>query len=536
MKPVALATAVLLVALATVVWPLPLHLVNWVDGHWDAFFSVWRLAWVADALVDPGLHLFNAPIFHPHDRTLAFSDAVLLPAVVAAPLRYAGVAPVLVYNLVLATAFVTSGLALFALVRELTGRWDAALVSATIYMLAPYRLEHFNHLEMQMAAFMPLGLWFWHRAVDRPSAASAAAAVGAGVLQWLSCIYYGLLFAPYALVMAAIEWARVPSHRRAWLGGAMAAAGLVGVIVIALYSRPYLASRQRTGDRPPEQLAGYSATPFSYVAVNPRNAVYGAVLPTQGNTETRQFPGLLALALGAIGAVVTPWSRRKLAYLAAGVVAFDLSLGSNGLLIPLLRELVVPYRGLRAPARAGILVLLTLSVFAGWGASVVLARMRTVGASSMTLAIMVIVLVVEYRMPPDPWAAPESGKEQHLGITRGAVAIELPMALPERIEETVDAWYMVSRIGAWPSLVNGYSGYYPDDYIILLDRIRLFPDDRALREIARVGTTVIAVHQRWYGSRFEQIISALDERKDVERVGHYQEDSYEVVVYRIVRR
>jgi hypothetical protein len=535
MKPVALATAVLLLALAMVVWPLPLHLVNRVDGHWDSFFSVWRLAWVADAVVDPGLHLFNAPIFYPHDRTLAFSDAVLLPAVLAAPLRYAGVAPVLVYNLVLATAFVTSGLALFVLVRWLTGRWDAALLSATIYTLAPYRLDHFNHLEMQVAAFMPLGLWFWHRAVDRQSAASAAAAIGAGVLQWLSSIYYGLLFAPYVLVLATIEWAIVPAHRRAWLAGAMAAAGLVGVIVIGLYSLPYLASRQRTGDRLPEDVAGFSTTPFSYFAVHPRNAVYGAVLPTEGNTETRQFPGLLALALGAIGAAATPWSRRKWAYLAAGVTAFDLSLGTNGLLIPLLRELAVPYRGLRAPARAGILVLLTISVFAGWGAAVVLSRMRTVRASRMALAIMLIVLVVEYRTPPDLWAAPESGKEQHLGLTRGAVAIELPMPLPERIEENVDPWYMVSRIGAWPSLVNGYSGYYPDDYVILLDRIRLFPDDRALREIARVGVTVLAVHQRWYGSRFEEIVSALEQRSDVERVGQYQEDAYQVVVYRVIR-
>src|SRR5262245_40542317 len=119
MKAGALAADILLVALSIVVWPLPLHLPDRPAGHWDAFFSIWRLAWVADALMEPGLHLFNAPIFYPHERTLAFSDAVLLPAALAAPLRYAGVAPLLVYNLVLGTAFVTSGLAVFGLVKSL---------------------------------------------------------------------------------------------------------------------------------------------------------------------------------------------------------------------------------------------------------------------------------------------------------------------------------------------------------------------------------------------------------------------------------
>ncbi len=135
-----------------------------------------------------------------------------------------------------------------------------------------------------------------------------------------------------------------------------------------------------------------------------------------------------------------------------------------------------------------------------------------------------LVLVVEYRTPPDVWAAPPSGEAQHMGLTRGAVAIELPLALPERLDRSADAWYMVARIGAWPSLVNGYSGYYPPDYLTLADRIRLFPDDRAIREIARIGVTVLAVHERFYGPQFKEIVDALERRDDVERVGQYQED------------
>jgi hypothetical protein len=318
--------------------------------------------------------------------------------------------------------------------------------------------------------------------------------------------------------------------------GAIAAAGLVGLLVIGVYSQPYLANRGETGDRVPAQVARFSATPFSYFAVPDHNAVYGNVLSPLGRAEMRQFPGLLALALSVIGAVATPWSRRKYAYLAAGVVAFDLSFGTNGLLLPLLRELAVPYRGLRAPARAGILVLLTISVFAGWGASVVLSRARTEIARRLAVAVMLLILVIEYRTPPDLWVAPDSGGGEHLGLTRGNVVIELPVALPERLDRSVDAWYMVSRIGAWPSLVNGYSGYYPPDYLTMADRIRAFPDDRAINEIVRMGATVMTVHQRWYGDGFRAVVDALEQRSDVERVGESREGSDAVVVYRLARR
>jgi hypothetical protein len=503
------------------------------SGHWDSFFGIWRLAWIADAIRTPGLHVFDAPIFHPHQLTLAFSDAMILPSVLAAPLRYAGLGPVLAFNIVLAAAFLTSGLAVFGLVRRLTGSTEASLVSATIFTLAPYRLDHLDHLEMQTAVFVPAALWLWHRAVDRQSAAAAAGAVSMGVLQWLSAIYYGLLFAPFALAVGAIEWAHVARARRPHFIAAIAAAGIVGATVIALYSRPYLANRAETGDRDPLVVAEYSASPLNYLAVHPHNATYGRLLSGFGRGELRLFPGLLALLLAGAGLAVAPWSRRTWAYLAAGVVAFDLSLGTNGLLLPLLRELVIPYRGLRAPARAGILVLLTLSVFAGWGTLAALSRASTPIGRRLIVAGLLAVLIVEYRTPPDLWAAPASGPAEHLGLTRGTVALHLPVAVPERLDRSADAWYMVASIGAWPSLVNGYSGYYPPDYLTLADRIRQFPDDRAVKEIARVGVTVIAVHERFYAEQFKEIVDALARRADVERVGEYREFGYAVVVYRI---
>ena len=207
-----------------------------------------------------------------------------------------------------------------------------------------------------MAAGMPCALWLWHRAADAGAARSAAAAVGSLVLQWLSCIYYGLLFAPFLGVMIAADWLGIPADRRRRVFAGLAVAALAGVVVIALYSMPYLANRDSTGDRDAADVTAYSATLSSYLGVSPHNALYGGWLSRFGGAESRLFPGFAAAALAVVGLVAGPWNRRRWGYLAAGVLAFDLSLGANGILFPLLREWVLPYRGLRAPGRAGVMV------------------------------------------------------------------------------------------------------------------------------------------------------------------------------------
>ena len=101
-----------------------------VSPHFDARFSIWRLGWIAHSLATAPTHIFDANIFYPARTTLAYSDAMMLEGVLAAPLFWLGMSPVLIYNLALFAGFVGSGMAMFVLAREVTGRNGAALVSA----------------------------------------------------------------------------------------------------------------------------------------------------------------------------------------------------------------------------------------------------------------------------------------------------------------------------------------------------------------------------------------------------------------------
>jgi hypothetical protein len=134
---------------------------------------MWRLAWVAHAIRTAPADLFNANIFHPEPLTLAYSDAMLLPGVILAPLFWAGAHPVIVYNLALFTAFIVSGLAAFWLAREVTGHAGGAMVAGVIYAFAPYRFTHYAHLELQFVFWIPLLLLAIHRTLPRPQRAAA---------------------------------------------------------------------------------------------------------------------------------------------------------------------------------------------------------------------------------------------------------------------------------------------------------------------------------------------------------------------------
>jgi hypothetical protein len=531
----AAASLVLLAATLVVTWPLGAHLTTHATGHWDSFFSIWRLAWIADAVRSQELVLFDAPIFYPQLRALALSDAVLLPGLIVAPFRYLGIAPTIIYNAALLAGFVTSGLAMFVLVRSLTGRADAGMVGALIFMLAPYRLDHLDHLEMQMAAWMPTAFWLWHRAVDRGTAGAAAGAAGSVALQWLSCIYYGLLFAPLLGVMIAVEGVGVSRDRRGRVLAGLAIAAVAGVAVIAWYSLPYLANRDATGDRDAGSVLTYSATLSSYLGVSPYNALYGSSLSGFGGAEHRLFPGITALALAVLGLFAGPWDRRRWGYLAAGLLAVDLSLGANGIVFPLLREWVLPYRGLRAPGRAGVMSLLVVAVFAGFGMSFLAARLANARRAAVLAAVLGVVMLVEYRHPPDLWEAPPPTVVPELGLVRGHVVAEMPIAPPERLDLSVDASYMVDRIGTWPRLVNGYSGFHPFAYRVMADRVRAFPDGRSIRELSRLGVTVVTVHEWRYRERYATIIRELRLRTDVEPAGEYGEVGKRVAVFQILK-
>ena len=168
-RPLIGVSALLTALTVMLTWPQALHMGTQLPAHQDPLLSIWRVSWFAHALTGSVRHLFDGNIFYPSPGTLAYSDATALEGLLAAPWLWAHVNPVAVYNVLLLTGIISSGIGMFVLARYLIGNDDAALVSAVIFTLVPYRIEHFMHLELQWTIWMPLAFWAVHRTFDRGS-------------------------------------------------------------------------------------------------------------------------------------------------------------------------------------------------------------------------------------------------------------------------------------------------------------------------------------------------------------------------------
>src|SRR5262245_18036518 len=195
LRDVALAAGMLTTALAFVTWPYAAAFTNGLPDNIDPMFSIWRLSWFAHAL-RAHVPIANANIFYPETGTFAFSDTIFLLDAVAAPFLWLGVDKVVVYNLLLTAGFIGSGLAVFMAARALQISSQAALVGAAIFTLAPYRIEHIVHLELQwlvgsIAAVVSIVL-----IAIRPSLCVASALAASLVVQFLTSIYYAVFVLP----------------------------------------------------------------------------------------------------------------------------------------------------------------------------------------------------------------------------------------------------------------------------------------------------------------------------------------------------
>jgi hypothetical protein len=509
--------------------PLITDLSGLIGAHGDSYFSVWRLAWVAHKLPTDPLHLFDANIFYPHPATLAYSDAMLLPGAVLAPLHWLHVSPIAVYNLALLGAFVASGVAACLLVTELTGSFAAGLLGGVIFGFSPHRFEHFDHLELQFAFWIPLAVLAWHRALSRERGYFIVGLLVTG--QVLSCIYHGMFLLLWLGVLTVVRLYRMP--RRAV--HATVKMLVIPLIVLAVYSVPYMRSRADVGERNPSEIAGYSAVPSDFLSAPSNNRFYGWT-DFLGANERHLFPGFVALALLVVG-FWPPLDRTRMLHAVGLALAVDLTLGFNGGLYQFLYAWVLPFRGLRVPARADILVLLGTAVIAGFGLTRITRTIRRPQLATAVSVVLIAAASVECLASPRLIPVPKDISVWYASLrTRpNTVIFEWPVTVPWRLYKMLDVEYMYRSTRHWQPLINGYSGKYPNSYIELLYDMRSFPDTKTIAELKRRGVTVLVLHEE-QGTRpsYTYAVERLVRDPSIKVIAEDWEDGHRVAFFELL--
>lgn len=463
----ALVLALFTVLAVAVTWPMATRPDRLSFQNEDTYSNMWVIAWVVHQAVRDPLNLFEANIYYPHRHSLAFLESQLPQALQAAPVLLLGGSPVLAHNLLLIATFALSGVAAYALARDLGCVRSGSLLAGIGYAFCAFRYDHAVHLQCLSVQWLPLALLFLRRSIRGPSRWNLAGLAVSALFQALSSGYYALLVAVALGVALAVE-GREALQRRSLPKVVLA---LVAAAVLAgLTFLPYRAIQNRQGmARKRAEYLHWSARWSSYVDPGKYPSMpYLDWMRRATQNRAPLYPGAAVLVLAAIGAAgirrSTP-ARLAAALAATGVL---LSLGPEiqvgGATVPGPFELLRLLPGgsiIRVPSRMGILGILGLDLLAALGWTWLAARFQWRPKAEWAGAVALCAFAFAEGYPAalsyTVKAIPEPPPSAHWLATapRGPV-LEIPWDDP-RLGGLYEYW----STAHWQPMINGWGGMEP---------------------------------------------------------------------------
>ena len=503
-------------------WPLATNPATLsLNDNGDAQLNEWILAWIVHQLPRDPANLFNGNIFYPAKGSLAFSEPLIVPAIMAAPVFWLGGSPVLAYNLLLLLGFTLTALATYAVVVSWTEDRPAALLAGSLFAFNTHLLTRLPHLQAIHAYGLPLTLLFTDGLIRQPRMSLACCLA----LTMASMAYtsgYLVVFATIAVAVALI--ARLAEWRHRWRGivTAFALAALAAALLALPVVLQYRAVAAEHGMvRSLENVRQFSASLTGYLAATGRMHFSTWSARFYGNPVDTFFPGVVAILLTVLGLWRTcrtgAHSGRVLMLACIGVTGFVLSLGVKTPIYAWLYAVFPPAQGLRAAARFGNLFLLAMAILAGLG----FAGLRQTYSSrrwQVAAAIAAIVLVnIEALRAPYEYRRFDGipGIYQLLAAeTEPVVLVETPFYPAHAAFQNAE--YLLNSTAHWRPLMNGYSGYTPASYRRVAWTFWNFPREDAIEAMRHAGVTHFTVHPQRLGDRAQDTIDRLSRRTDVE--------------------
>ncbi|MFL6262978.1 MAG: hypothetical protein ACJ76Y_25035 [Thermoanaerobaculia bacterium] len=503
-----LALALLYTAVTLVYyWPLPRLFGDHIGEYGDSLFNLYVLKWGVHQIRLGFPDFWSPTMFFPTRGTLAYSDHLLGPAfhlflfLQVIPNAVAG------YNFLFLSSYVASALAVCWVLRRGGLSWIAAGLAGWMYAFSSFRLAQFPHLQILIAQWIPLTLWFWDRLLARRTGKDAALFLLFYLLNLTGGCYLAYMI---HFPMLAIFASRALAERRELFSfrllRLLLPVGLVAGVAAAALFLPYArVAREQRLSRPESEIETYSARLASYFSPSSENLYSGGTAERllEGvfgdaalhRPENELFAGFLPTVLFFIGAwrglrrgPADPWAR---GLALSGLLCFALSFAR--VYVPLAH--VVPgLSGMRVPARFYAFVSLTLVFFAGRGVDDLLGRVsgpRARAAAAVGLAVLLAVELAPRRIDWRPVPREEELPRAYAWL-RDEPSVKAIVELPLRSDD--ENLYLYAATLHWKPIANGYSGYLADSYVGLLNNLPLLPHADGFNRLRGMGITHVVLH------------------------------------------
>ena len=472
----------------------------------DTRLYLWTLGWDLQALKTNPLGIFDANIFFPETRTLAYSEHLIGAALLALPLSFLTSNLDLILNFVLLLATFLTALGCDRLARECGASTRGALLSGIVGAFAGPKLARLSQAHLATLHFIPWALAFAIRYLREGRRRDLLATLALFTAQSLTSGHGGLFLA----LALAILFTSALTTKIIRPGKVVGDCGLAGALLLLInvpFVIPYYEVRERVElTRSIEDAEGWTPTASSWLLSPTRtqSLVLSKVAPLAPDVESANaslFPGFVFLGLtglGLFGLIRHRESRTSggLGLAVLALITLWLALGPAFGVYRLAYSIFPGFDLIRVPSRFFLLTLTAMAALAALG----LDRIRRRGVAWTLIALATIECL------PLPWSAP------HDPIVTPPIdawlatqpkpfrVVELPIPLPDNSvrQARFHSEYMIHGAAHWQKMVNGYSSLVPPFHTDLYRELHEFPTEAGLAELERLGINYVIVHTDMY--------------------------------------
>tara|TARA_R110002095_G_scaffold207120_1_gene191754 strand:- start:74713 stop:76293 length:1581 start_codon:yes stop_codon:yes gene_type:complete len=513
-------------------------------------FNLWTIWWNTEGFLQGTNSYWNAPIFHPIQNTFAFSEPQTITMLMA-PINWFTDSRVLTYNIYLWLSLLFNGLFTFLLLRKLGVNRSIAIGGGAAMLLLPI-----VHWQLDVVQLTPLWgiLWTWLvlLKISRHPTLLRGAELGIAFgFTFLICGHQGLFLAVLLLGATWTLWKRC-------LNPILWATFAVGVSVAALLTGPVIfhlkqAANENNFIRSSNTVLQLSALPGDYTASTGRQLIN--LNTREAHDQRRLSPGWFKIGLAITGVIIglirNRWRWWTVFILITLLLAFSLSLGPNLRIYEwrpwwTLTEYCPGFSQVRNVFRFAFFVQMTIVLLAAQGLYGAFLLSKTFCAKKLQNylakpALLILGLIALFEVtPPSPALGKTPSADRHAGwITYiqentppdHAIAC-VPFARGVKVKdfESTTRWMYFATFHGVP-LVNGYSGFFPDEYFEISEAINTEPPSEAIfRQLADSKVEFLVVMRSQV-----KVKSFSDTRFDTVSLEHVYSDPVGVDVYRLQR-
>lgn len=287
-------------------WPWITSLRNAAVDPGDPYLISWILWWDYHQTFHDPIHLFNANIFYPLTKTLAFTENDYGIALLFFPLFALGVHPLTVNSIATFLGFALCGYGAYRLTRTLTGSSGAAWIAGIIFAFLPYRFHLLSQLHYVFSGWLPLQLEALVLFARVRSWKRAIWFAVAFTMNALSCLTWFMLALTPLVITTAFYILRFQLHRdrNFWLRGGVVMSA--ATVVLLPFLLPYYQVSKTYGFTWGRAVVEKnSATVRHWLMAEYRTRVWKGFGDGVPGGNYRLFPGLLPILLG-VAAVIIP--------------------------------------------------------------------------------------------------------------------------------------------------------------------------------------------------------------------------------------